>query len=89
MIIVAHSADLLFLLVKLLPLGTEEFAYFAWRNGQEKSAYICMGAIPKPASGFSVLILSLQSWLKNMYADRARLGALGSFLALRGAFSAF
>ena len=33
------------------------------------------------------MILSRQSWLKNMYAERARLGALGSFLALRGVFS--
>lgn len=46
---------------------------------------------PKPASGFSVLILSLQSWEKNMYAESARLGAFLSFLPLvaRGAFSAF
>lgn len=36
------------------------------------------------------MILSLQSWLKNMYADRARFGALGSFLPFDfGAFSAF
>ena len=36
------------------------------------------------------MILSRQSWLKNMYADRARLGALGSFFPLAfGAFSAF
>lgn len=46
---------------------------------------------PNPASGFSVLILSRQSWLKNIYADIARLGALGSFFAFppRVAFSAF
>ena len=49
---------------------------------------------PNPASGFSVLILSRQSWLKNMYAERARFGALGSFFVplplLRVvAFSAF
>jgi len=46
-------------------------------------------SLPKPASGFSTLILSRQSWLKNMYAERARLGALGSFLPLREGFSAF
>ena len=45
--------------------------------------------VPKLASGFSVLILSRQSWLKNIYADMARLGALGSFVFLppRGVFS--
>jgi hypothetical protein len=36
--------------------------------------------IPKPASGFSALILSRQSWLKNMYAESGRFGAFGSFL---------
>ena len=35
---------------------------------------------PKLASGFSALTRSRQSWLKNMYADSARFGALGSFL---------
>ena len=46
---------------------------------------------PKLASGFSCLILSRQSWLKNMYAERARLGALGSFLRAppRVVFSGF
>lgn len=49
---------------------------------------------PNPASGFSVLILSRQSWLKNMYADRARFGASGFFFELVpllrvGAFSPF
>ena len=47
--------------------------------------------IPKPASGFSALILSRQSWEKNIYAERARFGALGSFPPFLpfGAFSAF
>lgn len=36
--------------------------------------------VPKPASGFSALTRSRQSWLKNMYALRGRLGAAGSFL---------
>lgn len=36
--------------------------------------------LPNPASGFSALTRSRQSWLKNIYADNARLGALGSFL---------
>ena len=46
--------------------------------------------LPKPASGFSALILSRQSWLKNMYAESARLGLLGSFFPLRDvALSAF
>jgi hypothetical protein len=37
------------------------------------------------------LILSRQSWLKNMYAESARLGAFGSFLRAppRGVFSVF
>jgi len=35
---------------------------------------------PKPASGISVLILSRQSWEKNMYGERPRLGGQGSFL---------
>ena len=36
------------------------------------------------------MILSLQSCEKNMYADRARFGALGSFFPFPfGAFSAF
>jgi hypothetical protein len=35
--------------------------------------------IPKPAPGFSALTRSRQSWLKNMYAERGRLGA---FLSL-------
>jgi hypothetical protein len=47
--------------------------------------------VPKLASGFSALILSRQSWLKNMYAESARLGAFGSFLRAppRGVFSVF
>lgn len=58
-------------------------------------AYSRRTHIPKPASGFSALILSRQSWLKNMYADKGLLGLLGSFsffdleAAARGAFSAF
>lgn len=38
--------------------------------------------IPKPASGFSDLTRSRQSWLKNMYALSGRFGAAGSFLDL-------
>jgi hypothetical protein len=37
-------------------------------------------AVPKLASGLSCFILTRQSWLKYMYAERARLGAFGSFL---------
>jgi hypothetical protein len=84
------------LVIELFPLGTEQFADFAyvtrpdalsprsWCGKQKKG-------IPKLASGFSALILSRQSWLKNMYAESARLGAFGSFLRAppRGAFSAF
>ena len=45
---------------------------------------------PKLASGFSALTRSLQSWLKNMYADSARFGAFGSLPFLPfGAFSTF
>jgi hypothetical protein len=48
-------------------------------------------AVPKLASGFSCFILSRQSWLKYMYAERARLGAFGSFLCEppRGVLSDF
>lgn len=49
------------------------------RRGQSRSADGESDDIPKPAPGFSVLIRSRQSWLKNMYALSARLGALGSF----------
>lgn len=39
---------------------------------------------PKEASGFSSLTVARWSWEKNMYAERGRLGALGSFFALVG-----
>jgi hypothetical protein len=38
--------------------------------------------VPKLASGCSVFTRSRHSWLKNMYADSARFGALGSFFFL-------
>ena len=92
----AHSTNnhrdtcLLLLIIKLFPLCTKQLPNLTWNvlvNTQDASSE---NDSPKPASGFSVLIRSRQSWLKNMYADRARFGALGSFLDLaRGAFSAF
>lgn len=80
---------LLLFVIKLLPFSTQQFTNFtcfmlSQSRIRKKKIYR-----PKPASGFSVLILSRQSWLKNIYAERARLGAFGSFLALRAGFSAF
>jgi hypothetical protein len=89
------QTHLFLLVVELFPLGTEELAYFTYKKPKPLAHVGDTRARkkdePKLASGFSALILSRQSWLKNMYAERARLGALGSFLRAppRGAFSVF
>ncbi len=72
---------LFLLVVELFPLGTEQFADFTCdRITLSPRQRPLEKYEPKLASGFSALILSRQSWLKNMYAESARLGALGSFL---------
>jgi hypothetical protein len=84
-IIQGAYTDLFLIIIKLLPLVAEEFAQFACAQVRKPSAQVHEAQrrekdVPKLASGFSCFILSRQSWLKYMYAERARLGAFGSFL---------
>lgn len=56
------GTNLLFFVVQLLPLGAEELADLACNDDQHADPHIYAAMnVPKPASGFSVLILSLQS----------------------------
>ncbi len=93
MYIRALQTYLFLLLIELFPLGTEQLADFACVTipSAHVRGLLKKKDIPKLASGFSALILSRQSWLKNMYAESARLGALGSFLRAPplGVFSDF
>ncbi len=81
----SSSSSSFHLAPRSLPISPKEIAYSQTR----RPIYRKVQHPPKPASGFSPLTRSLQSWLKNMYAESARLGALGSFFALPlGVFSA-
>ena len=84
--LIIKSTNLLLRLVELLPLCSQKLANFTCPTRQRRvhDAHNEPADSPNPASGFSALILSRQSWLKNMYAESARFGAFGSFLPLAG-----
>jgi hypothetical protein len=69
MCILFKETNLLLLVVELLPLCSEQLPNLTCKSSPSTSAYMSIAQerkLPKPASGFSVLIRSRQSWLKNM-----------------------